>query len=1477
MPFDLQHARPLLHACNLTKLFIEELGWEPCRKTLTLRVAENDFALTALAEKRGFIVWLCESPDGSLPDHSARLKLDRKLSETSFEHLIVFVTHDRSRQSWVWVRREPGKPLAARTHEYRVGQPGDSLLQKLQALYVSLEEEEAGEVSTVTVAGRARAAFDIERVTKSFYRDFDTHRKAFLKFIDGIGVVADREWYASVMLNRLMFVYFIQRKGFLDGDRDYLRNRLDRCQKEQGKDQFYTFYRYFLLRLFHEGFGKRRADRAPDLEKLLGSIPYLNGGLFDVHELEKPERYGKDIQIPDQAFERIFDYFDQYQWHLDERPLRQDNEINPDVLGYIFEKFINQKQMGAYYTKEDITEYISKNTVIPFLVDAARSKCKVAFEEGDTGVSPVWDLLKENPDRYIYPAVRHGVHLPLPPEIAIGLDTDGSAGVPPAPVSGQDARAPGAAALAMSQEGSAGVPPATVSGQDARVPGAAATAMSQEGSAGVSPASHACCGQDARAPFFNPFAEIDISTHKLPHWNQADCYCFVTWRLDDAMPQEKLAEWEEEREAWLKAHPEPWDAATALAYHRCFSNRLDEWLDAGHGSCVLKQSEIRKIVADALAHFDGQRYELAGYVIMPNHIHVLLRLKAGHALADILHSWKSFTAKTINKALNRTGTLWQPEYWDRLIRNERHLAACLGYIRDNPVKACLADGMYTLWSAGVPPASQACCGQDARAPVAAATTMSQGRSSHAVSQEGSAGVLARFPNECGRDARAPLLERRKAWNKPAPAEFALPTEIWREVVARRQRYEEVSKKLANGEVREINDFITLNLDIRQFAQDVIQTCEGPDLLMALWQPITTITILDPTGGSGAFIFAALNILDPLYEACLDRMEAFLAEWDRSAGVPPASLTTGGQDARAPLRHPNYHKRFSEVLARVDAHPNRRYFVLKSIILNNLYAVDIMEEAVEICKLRLFLKLAAQVEPDPASDNLGIEPLPDIDFNIRAGNTLVGYATADEVRRCMTSEKAKGADQMRLGLFGEKDAYAAFEDKLLIVDAAARTFREQQTNLTGTVTPADKRELQKRLAEMEQELNRHLAGEYGIKGSAGVPPASISGQDARAPVTAYAKWLKSHQPFHWFIQFYGILSKGGFDVIIGNPPYVELKALNDYNIRGYSCTDSGNLYALVMERCAVLGCKEVRQGYIVPVSSVSTDRYDTLQKLLVKREVFYSSYDDRPSRLFDELEHIRLTIHIMGGPVIKPQLYSTRYNKWMSDERLALFSKLTFTSASPALVAGTLPKLCSGVEREIVRKLTAQQRKLSAFYTSVTENAIYYSRKVGYFLQVLDFEPRVIDGDGNRRPPSEFKELRFSNDDHAKLALCCLNSSLFNWFTTVFSDCRHVNKREVDAFPIDLNALSESTRNKPLIKLGCTLMADLKCHSTNRTMRFKHDTLTVQCIYPKNSKSIIDEIDTLLAKHYGFTDEELDFIINYDIKYRLGRDAESEDE
>jgi REP element-mobilizing transposase RayT len=228
---------------------------------------------------------------------------------------------------------------------------------------------------------------------------------------------------------------------------------------------------------------------------------------------------------------------------------------------------------------------------------------------------------------------------------------------------------------------------------------------------------------DAPSPFFNPHTETDISEHKLPHWNQADCFCFVTWRMDDALPRPLVEEWKRDRDLWTKDHPEPWDSETQQEYHELFSVRLNEWLDAGHGSCVLRQPEIRKIVADALGHFDGTRYHLASYVIMPNHVHVLLRLIPGSLLPDILHSWKSFTANAVNKALNRTGTLWQPEYWDTLIRSERHLAACLAYIRDNP--AHLAAESFTLWAKdpkdpkdrGLPARSLLLCGQDAHGPL----------------------------------------------------------------------------------------------------------------------------------------------------------------------------------------------------------------------------------------------------------------------------------------------------------------------------------------------------------------------------------------------------------------------------------------------------------------------------------------------------------------------------------------------------------------------------------------------------------------------------------------------------------------------------------------------------------------------------------------------------------------------------------------
>jgi REP element-mobilizing transposase RayT len=171
---------------------------------------------------------------------------------------------------------------------------------------------------------------------------------------------------------------------------------------------------------------------------------------------------------------------------------------------------------------------------------------------------------------------------------------------------------------------------------------------------------------------------------------------FVTWRLGDSLPKAKLDQWKEERTIWLSHHPEPWDEKTETEYHDRFSRQIDEWLDQGSGSCVLKDPANAKVVANALRHFDGNRYEIASFVVMPNHVHVLFRPLGEHALAEILKSWKGFTAREINKRIGKSGALWQDEYWDRLIRNERHFFRVAEYIRQNPVKAKLREGHFIL-------------------------------------------------------------------------------------------------------------------------------------------------------------------------------------------------------------------------------------------------------------------------------------------------------------------------------------------------------------------------------------------------------------------------------------------------------------------------------------------------------------------------------------------------------------------------------------------------------------------------------------------------------------------------------------------------------------------------------------------------------------------------------------------------------------
>ena len=210
-------------------------------------------------------------------------------------------------------------------------------------------------------------ALDIERVMKKFYGEFQTQHLKFMELIQGVDDDHDRRWYASALLNRLMFIYFLQKKFFIDGgDANYLQNKLD-AFRANGENRF---FKDFLKILFFEGFAKPEAQRSAADRELLGDIRYLNGGLFLPHKVEQDS---PNLDVPDLAFENLFALFERYSWNLDGTPGGQADEINPDVLGYIFEKYINQKAFGAYYTRPEITEYLCERTIHRLVLDAVNT------------------------------------------------------------------------------------------------------------------------------------------------------------------------------------------------------------------------------------------------------------------------------------------------------------------------------------------------------------------------------------------------------------------------------------------------------------------------------------------------------------------------------------------------------------------------------------------------------------------------------------------------------------------------------------------------------------------------------------------------------------------------------------------------------------------------------------------------------------------------------------------------------------------------------------------------------------------------------------------------------------------------------------------------------------------------------------------------------------------------------------------------
>ena len=1093
--------RKHLENFDLQRLFIEELGWDFGGADTEVSVEDDTFGLEAVAHKRGMVVYkYAAESDDTFPNYPTRRKIERNITKTVREHIIVYSPRDKSASYWEWVKREPGRSDRVREHIHYRDSSGEVLFQKLDQLRITIDEEE--DLTIVDVASRVRAAFDVERVTRKFFKRFKDEHRCFLDLIEGIESKADREWYASLMLNRLMFVYFIQKRGFLNSDTNYLSNRLRRMQRKFGKDRFQTFYRLFMLRLFHEGLGQPEGDRRPDIEKLLGKVPYLNGGLFDVHDLEQDN---PDIHIPDEAFERIFSFFEQYQWHLDDRPLRKDTEINPDVLGFIFEKYVNQKQMGAYYTKEDITGYISRSTVIPFLFKQANVECPIAFAPR----GGVWKLLSDDPDRYIFESVRHGI-------------------------------------------------------------------------------------------------TYDI--------------------------------------------------------HR--------------------------------------RDTLAGELNLPSDIGIGLKDAA----------------------------------------------------------------------------------------------------------------------------------KRKGWNNLAPDKYGLPTETWREHIARRQQYEHVRAKLVNGEINSINDLTTYNLDIEKFTQDVIAWSEGPELVRAFWQGLEKVSILDPTCGSGAFLFSALNILEPIYTTCLEAMRGFLDDLER----------------RKHIQGPERMSDFRQTLERVAEHASERYFILKSIIVHNLYGVDIMDEAVEICKLRLFLTLVAQLE---SYDQ--IEPLPDIDFNIRAGNSLVGYAKLKELQDAFVVTRGR----QRKMLYAP-DELRQIEEDAQIADREFREFREMQTqhDIDASIIAAIKSRLKTRLDVLRAKLDYFLAREYGVRTD-----------DEKA----LRQWHNNYHPFHWFVEFYGIMLEGGFDVIIGNPPYITYPSKKvTYGLErlDYRTLSTKNLYAMVFERSISLGKQVSPVGFIVQLTCLASKRLVPLQSVLLNRGLLHAlSFPRRPQSIFEGVE-MPVSI-LLSTPNPVRHLYTTKVRRFYRNEKAFFIDSISMCEHNVVLDGHRIAKFGTRIDTNIYKKIASFQTYLGSLASKARTGILYYQEACRYWVKAANRRP-FFRKNGTMAVPSHWRKIPMISKEAAAFATCILNSSLFYWYYSVFSDCEHVNDGLVRNFPIPGGWESVGCDWQ---RLCSDVMSNLDANSKIKSIRTKQGHVIEYAeMFGALSKGRLDLVDDVLATIYGLTNEELDYVVQYDEKYRVGR-------
>ena len=1024
-----------LAKADLGNLFVSELGWDnpPDHRKLTVILEEDQkFDIYPVAYKRGIYIYTCNS----IPSKYSMEAIDLEISKRSLERLVVYVGDGQ--QIWRWPEPRKSGGVHYVNHYFQKNANNSDILQRLSGIRFELTEEST--LSLLSVRERVRNSFSAEEVTNRFYHEFKANHEALVESIKGIDVEDFVGWYASLLLNRLMFIYFLQKKGFLNDDTDYLRNSLNKIRSMKGSNKFYQFYRDFLLVLFHDGLGSDEVSSLdPEIASILGEIPYINGGIFAKHVLE--ETY--EIDIPDVVFEKVFSFFDHYKWHLDTRSSAEPGTINPDILGYIFERYVNQKEQGAFYTKEDVTGFMTSNTILPVFLDSISKFSKINF-----------DLVRENPPRYIPEGMRFGYESDLPVEITA---------------------------------------------------------------------------------------------------------------------------------------------------------------------------------------------------------------------ADV----------------NMVGLL---------------------------------DGK-------------------------------------------------------------------------ASKDLGLPGERWREVLERRGKVLRLEEHLSSHQNLTLDELITSNLDLLTFTLDNLDEIEDPKVLTQIWGCLTDLRVIDPTCGSGAFLFAALHLLSAVYAKLVEMFQKVSEQSSASKKI------------------------VSPILEQIAKHPNQDYFLWKTIVLENLYGVDLMVEATEIARLRLFLALASKLERKE-----DIEPLPDLDMNIKVGNLLVGSAS-------LADAEAK--------MFGDIFMASKFEDlKKVALDLGKsydRFVQAQQSGISHKEFEIIKKNHEDTTQKTRDEFDQmffECDGHY-------------SSQD-------FDTWRKSHFPFHWFIEFPEAMAAGGFDAVIGNPPYIAKRKIKDYTYSGFATDDCPDIYAPCMERSASI----IRQGgafsMIVPISFQFSEDFakarEIMSHYLPARWV--STYSRNPASLFDAAVGVRSTILVSRKS--SSLLAVTGLRRWYSDFRPYLFDTTSYTQIDSSLTQKPWPRVTSQGIGNLMNSLLQKNMQLRNSHRKST-HVVGYKDIALYYVSAFLEEPPTWNLEGEVISQTSVSEISFDSEDLGIVAFGVVSGRLAGWWWGANGDDFHVTAGLLYSIPIDPRKIVKN--QKKIITLAKKLANEQK----KNPLVTKYKGKWMGNYDMSRCRNITDEIDKLILDEFDFLD------------------------